>query len=393
LETRYAAAAGLAHANLKRAVIAVARLMREDPQGADPVPIVRSLLQHRHGGQLLSDELQKDEIHPAVKARVSVFHRDTGMLPDDLVEKFRQSTTFDSLSAELLEEDIHALAVDVERLGDPARGELVYRRPSVACTRCHAIGSAGPAIGPNLVAVGAAAKTHYLVQSILQPNAAIAEHYETRSFLLAGGKIQTGIVTFRNEKEVVVLDASQLGMELRLKVEDIEDEIPAKSLMPAGLADQLNNRSEFLDLVRFISALGKPGEYRNDESPVIRKWRVIAATESGEVPSNDADWQPAYSKVSGVLPPDAFPASESAFARGFINVLVTGVARLEVNSIDGLTLWVDGQQVSDLAAPIRLEKGRRTLTFGFSPNQRQSGIRVEFKTLDNVGRFQPEGGL
>ena len=123
------------------------------------------------------------------------------------------------------------------------------------------------AIGPNLVAVGAAAKTKYLVESILQPNAAIAEHYETRTFLLASGKVQTGIVTFRNEKEVVVRDSAQLGKEVRLVVEDIEDEIPAKSLMPAGLADQLQSRGEFLDLVKFISVLGKPGEYAERREP------------------------------------------------------------------------------------------------------------------------------
>ncbi len=290
LETRYAAAAGLAQANLKQGVKAAAELLSEDPQGADPVPLVKFLLQqHRSGGRLLSDELQRDKIHPAVMASVSRFHRDTGMLPDDLADMFRPSTTSGSLSADLLAEDPNALAADVEKLGDPARGELIYRRKSTACMGCHAIGSAGPAFGPNLVAVGAAAKTQYFVQSILQPNAAIAEHYEARTFLLASGKIHTGIVTFRNEREVVFLDSSQLGKEIRLDVKDIEGEIPAKSLMPAGLADQLNSRGEFLDLVKFISALGKPGQYKNDESPVIRKWRVIAASESGNVPAEDAE--------------------------------------------------------------------------------------------------------
>lgn len=393
LETRYAAAAGLAQANLKLGVKAAAGLLSEDPQGADPVPLVKSLLQHRNGGRLLSDELQRDKIHPAVMASVSRFHRDTGMLPDDLADMFRPSTTSGSLSADLLAEDSDALAADVEKLGDPARGELIYRRKSVACMGCHAIGSAGPAIGPNLVAVGAAAKTQYFVQSILQPNAAIAEHYESRTFLLASGKIHTGIVTFRNEKEVIVLDSSQLGKEIRLAVEDIEDEISAKSLMPAGLADQLHSRGEFLDLVKFISALGKPGQYKNDESPVIRKWRVIAASESGNVPAEDANWLPAYSKVSGELPLVDFPAGEHVFVRGFVNVFVSGTARLEVNSVEGLTLRVDGKQVHDLASPIRLEKGRRTLTFGFSPKQRQNGLRVELKAMDGEVKFQPEGGL
>ena len=392
-DIRYAAAAGLAQANLDRGVQAAANLLSKDPEGVDPVPLVKSLLQHRDGGRLLEAELRGVEIHPSVSASVSKFHRDSGLLPDGLAKLFRVATTSGSLSDTLLAEDIDALTADVEKLGNPARGELVYRRKAVACMSCHAIGSAGPQIGPNLVAVGGAAKTKYFVQSILQPNAAIAEHYETRTFILSNGKVQTGIVAFRNEKQVVVRDSAQLGKEVRLRVEDIEEEVPAKSLMPAGLVDQLQNRSEFLDLVKFVSLLGKPGEYANDESPVIRKWRVISASEFGDLSDDDADWLPAYSKVSGELPPEDYPAGESVFARGFVNVLAAGTARLQINAVDGLSLWVDGKPINDLAAPIRLDEGRRSMTFGFDPAQRENGLRVELEAVDGRGRFQPEGGL
>ena len=307
-ETRYAAAAGLAQANLSRGVEAAVALLTVDPQQADPVPLVRVLLQYRQGGQLLSSRLQGIAIHPEVSARVSKFHRDSGLLPADLVDLFRPSSQSVSLSAALLAEDIDALTADVEKLGDPERGELVYRRKSIACTNCHAIGPAGPAIGPNLVAVGAAAKTKYLVESILKPNAAIAEHYETRNFLLVSGKVQTGIVTFRNEKEVIVRDSAQLGREVRFEANDIDDEFPGKSLMPAGLVDQLLSRSEFLDLAKFVSVLGTPGPYKNDESPVIRKWRLISSSNSNVPPAEDSAWLPAYSKVNGELPSEDFPA-------------------------------------------------------------------------------------
>src|SRR6056297_1921187 len=113
--------------------------------------------------------------------------------------------------------------------------------------------------------------------------------------------------------------------------------------------------------------LGKPGEYANDESPVIRKWRVIATSATGELPGEDAGWLPAYSKVRGELPPEDFPDGETVFARGFVQVLAAGVARLEVNSAEGLLLWVDGDPVSDVVAPIEFAKGRHTLTFGFRP--------------------------
>ncbi|MGY8770057.1 MAG: hypothetical protein ACKVH8_16695 [Pirellulales bacterium] len=218
LETRYAAVAGLAYVDLERGVKAAAKLLTEDPQDANVVPVVETLLQHRNGRQLLGEAIQGIKIHPTVLASVSKFHRDTGLLPVALAKVFRPSNS-GSLSAKLLAENLDTLSADVEKLGDPAKGETIFRRKNIACTNCHAIGSAGSTIGPNLVAAGDAAKTKYMVQSILLPNAAIAEHYEARTFLLDSGKVQTGIVTFRNDKEVVVRDSAQLGREVRLAVD------------------------------------------------------------------------------------------------------------------------------------------------------------------------------
>ncbi|MEP3478193.1 MAG: PVC-type heme-binding CxxCH protein [Fuerstiella sp.] len=393
LNTRYAAAAGLAQANLKRGVQAVAVLLSADPQETNPVPLIKSILQQRNGGGTLGDALQDVKLHPTVIASISRLHRETGILPDRLADIFYPSGNSGSLSAELLKEDQVQLIADVEKLGDPARGELIYRRGNVACMNCHAIGSVGPTIGPNLVAVGAAAKTKYFVQSILQPNAAIAEHYESRTFVLVSGKTLVGIMAFRNEKEVVVRDSSKFGKEVRLDVADIDEEIPARSLMPDGLADQLRSRNEFLDLVKFVSVLGKPGEYKNDESPVIRKWRVIAANASSDVPADDAKWRTVYSKVSGELPLADCSDGEYVFVRGYVNVLKAGSAGLQINSIDGLTLRLDGKLVDDLSAAVPLKKGRRTFTFGFSPQQRNTGLRVELKAMDDTAKFQPEGGL
>ena len=159
--------------------------------------------------------------------------------------------------------------------------------------------------------------------------------------------------------------------------------------MPAGLADQLMSRGEFLDLAKFVSMLGKPGEYANDESPVIRKWRVAQAS-AGDFP---ADWLPAYSRVDGQLPPEDYPEGESVLARGFVNVLVPGKVRLKINNLDGLSLSVDGEPAKGVADPIELEKGRHVLTFGLDSSRRKSGLRVELQAVDGQGKFQPEGGL
>ena len=81
------------------------------------------------------------------------------------------------------------------------------------------------------------------------------------------------------------------------------------------------------------------------------------------------------------------------FARGFVNVLVAGTAKLNINSAEGLTLWLDGKPIDSLTAAINLDKGRRTFTFGFRPAQRAGGLRAELQAIDEMVRFQPEGGL
>ncbi|MCM2371282.1 PVC-type heme-binding CxxCH protein [Aporhodopirellula aestuarii] len=391
LAGRIAAIVGLTHRDLKTSVELAGQLFEEDPGDFDTVPIVEAIIGQREGAKLLSEMLTGIEIHPQIAGRLRAFHRETGSLPNEIAELL-QPAEGESLSARLIAEDASQLAADVALHGDAARGEMIYRRKSLACTNCHAIGSAGPEIGPNLVAVGAAAKPGYLIESILKPNAAIAEHFENKLFLLSDGSVQTGIVTFQNDKEVVVRDAAAGGKEVRLDAEEIEFERPQPSAMPAGLADQLNDRSEFLDLAKFLSELGTPGPYANNEAPVIRKWRLMAAPGSDTLPSDNAEWTPAYSKVDGVLPMDEFPPSDAVLARGFFQVLVAGKLRLEINETSYLEVWIDDTKVSDPSAAMSLERGRHTITCRLRPDEQKEGLRVELKPADATVRFQAEGG-
>jgi len=141
------------------------------------------------------------------------------------------------MSASLLAENLAALVSDVDEQGDAARGALVYRRRELACTGCHAIGPVGPAIGPNLVAVGGAATTEYMVESILKPNAAIAEHYENVVISLTDGTVRTGVVSYHTEAETTIRDAAQRGAEVTIAAAQIHRKQSLPSLMPAGLAD------------------------------------------------------------------------------------------------------------------------------------------------------------
>jgi putative heme-binding domain-containing protein len=393
IEGRYQAATALIGVDIEFAQVAVKALLEEDPGAADPIALVHGFAGISRGDSVLATALDGITIHPKVVATVASWHRQTGQLPKRLISYF-DVTSISSLSTALLQEDQAALVVDVEKLGDPMRGELVYRRPALACTSCHGIGPVGPAIGPNLVAVGAAAATSYVVESILSPNAAIAEHFENMMFTLKDDSMRMGVITYESESEITFRDSAQGGAEVTLNVADIVKKLVMPSLMPVGLSDQLQSRQEFLDLAKFLSALGRPGAFANDESPVIRKWRV-AARVGVEPQGEDGAWLPAYSKVSGELPASDLGDAQQVWARGFVQVPTAGAVNLKINNLVGLELWVDGQAVSDLSKPLVFSTGRRTLTFAVDRSKRgASGLRVQFVPASgSLVKFQPEGGI
>jgi putative membrane-bound dehydrogenase-like protein len=68
-----------------------------------------------------------------------------------------------------------APAAPLDQGGDAARGEQVFRsHPVAVCAACHAIGGVGGAVGPDLSTVGGRLDAAQILQSILEPNAAIA---------------------------------------------------------------------------------------------------------------------------------------------------------------------------------------------------------------------------
>ena len=239
-----------------------------------------------------------------------------------------------------------------------------------------------------------------MVESILEPNKSIAEHYENMMIATRDGMLRMGVISFKSETEVVFRDAAQAGKEVRIPAKSIAKMRPLPSLMPESLADQLQNRQEFLDLARFVSLLGRPGPYANDESPVIRKWRIVSGIgaprqDMESPPSEDAPWLPAFSMVNGELPAGDLDMGNLVYARGFVNVQVPGKVKLKLNDARGLKLWLDGKEVSDLAAPIELVKSRRIITFGIDRTKRgKAGLRVELEAAaKSQVKFKPEGGM
>lgn len=391
--TRYLAVVGLVVADYEDAKLIVGAVLALDPGLADPVELVQSFTRIRRGDTALAAVLKTAVVHPKVVATVATYHRKTGQLPKSLQPYFNDSMT-GSLSSRLMAEDRDSLTSDVVNLGDPFRGEQVFRRSEMACMSCHGIGSVGPSIGPNLVAVGTAASPSYMIESILEPNSSIAEHYENMLFTLEDSTTRMGVIAFQSEKEVIIQDSSQGGVEVKIPAAEIVSRQLMPSLMPTGLADQLSDRGEFLDLAKFLSVLGQPGAFANDESPVIRKWQVTNSN-AGSLPSDGAAWNTVYSKVDGELPAVDFPSADVVFAQGTVDVFAGGKLTLNLNQTKGLSLAIDDRDIKDLSAPILLSKGSRTFTFRIDQTQAGgSGLRVELMPVEGSSlKVQPQGGI
>ncbi|MCH5376472.1 MAG: HEAT repeat domain-containing protein, partial [Planctomycetes bacterium] len=151
--------------------------------------------------------------------------------------------------------------------GSPARGEAIYRRAKLQCIECHAIGNAGGLVGPNLISVGGSSQPDYILESLLDPNAKLKEGFTTLTVLTDEGEILNGIVLGRNDQFVRLRLAD--GKEVQIDAEAIEQEKPGKSLMPEGLLDSLT-KPELVDLVAFLSALGRDPAYTVSTDPIVR---------------------------------------------------------------------------------------------------------------------------
>ena len=87
----------------------------------------------------------------------------------------------------------------------------------------------------------------------------------------------TGIKVRQTDTELVLRDAED--REVALPLGAIEEQKPGGSLMPAGLAEPLT-RGELVDLVRFLSELGKIGPYSVGKARVVRRWQVLDNSQS-----------------------------------------------------------------------------------------------------------------
>ena len=171
--------------------------------------------------------------------------------------------------------DIPAMAKSAAEKGDAHRGELIYRRPALACIACHAIGGAGGKVGPDMTSIGASAPMDYLIESVVNPGAKIKEGYHSVIIQTKDGQSITGQLLRSSGGTSVVRDGA--GKEITVADANIATKTDAGSLMPGNLIGSLTPQ-ETDDLFKFLSSLGKPGEFSAGDSKAPKIYAILSAT-------------------------------------------------------------------------------------------------------------------
>ncbi len=408
---RRQAAVTLASLDLGQAmprVIEIARTTTNEPQALE---LWRGVLAVKGAGPALRDTLESEinrtaaASNPAGAARISALPeaaaragtrvaREGGRNDVDLVVAFAKAGGFAADTQALTAEVIRDLAAKAAAQGDPFRGEFVYRRSDLACMTCHSIGGAGGKVGPDLTSIGASAPMDYLVESLLLPSAKIKEGYPAINIETKDGQSLTGTLARETPEEVVLRNAT--GAEVNVAKNNIESrQIGTLSLMPGGVLDNLGEQDK-LDLIAFLSRLGKPGEFDASKGGVARRWRIYTFTHTDqqhgknndvwEKPLTDKMWQPTYSLASGKLTKAALQeASQREFWVGTLDVFAAteiqiakaGPVKLKLDTAAG-EVWIDGKKIGGVGEiAVELTAGTHRVLIRMDPNNVPDYARLE----------------
>ncbi|MBA4020036.1 MAG: hypothetical protein C0483_22955 [Pirellula sp.] len=404
---RFRAAAALTKLDLNAASQTAAETLASAAAGDEVGPLVDAFLVRKGGPEqwavaLASVKLTPDAAKLALRHMYSVGRSDAAL--SDVLSK-AAGIALDQKPP--TPEELRELIAEVAAKGDAEKGEAVFRRSDLSCQKCHSIARAGGQVGPELSAIGSISPVDYVANSILVPNLAVKEQFVTRVFATTDGRTITGIVIDRDDQRVNLRDAT--GALVTLPTADIDEEEEGKSLMPQGLTKFLT-REELVDLIKFISELGRPGLYAIRSVPTVQRWRVLRnlpAELQGDVPNVEIfrefvldtppeTWQSAYGTARGALPlSELGKPGETLFLQGEFKVVDAGEIYVAVDAPKGTQLWIDAEPF-DAGASVRhtFTTGLHRLTLRTTIDANpQSIIRVEMsKPAGSKAQFDVVGG-
>ncbi|WP_339729238.1 HEAT repeat domain-containing protein [uncultured Gimesia sp.] len=408
-DIRYQGAAALVALELKLAIADGIKIMSSGKDG-DPTPFIAAILDNQGAADQLATAISSQKIPEDVAKKLLRYMYSVGRSDKTLSDALSKAAGMSGEEKKLTEAEFKQLVADVIANGNAERGEQIFRRPELSCMKCHSVSKAGGEVGPDLSPIGASSPVDYLVRSILYPNQAVKEAYQTVVILTIEGKILRGIVVDRNEERIILKDAN--GKEIVIPADDIDDETEGGSLMPQGLTKFLT-RDELVDVVKYLSALGRPGPYAVRSKPTVQRWLVMQEIPNLLLTNENPDeelfeehvlrapataWTPQYAMVAGLLPfaeLKSLATDSLILLQAEIKVTEPGAVGFRINSADNTKLWIDAQQLKpESENQFDLTKGVHKLTLLINLEHRtDQGIQAEFfKPAGSKASFTVVGG-
>ena len=393
-EDRVAAVNALTRIAPGRGAKLAVKLLQEVPKGLEAGDVIRELNSRKDAGKLLGDALGDGRLEGDVAKLLVRAVRASGRPSDELITKIRKAGGLEDGGWKLDDTLMKTLLASVQKEGQAAAGEAIYRRQGLQCMKCHAIGGAGGKVGPDLISIGGSAPVDYLIESLVLPNKKVKENFHSLQVLTDEGKVISGIPVRKTKTELVLRNAEDVT--ITIPVGNIEESKQGRSLMPDGTVDTLT-RVELVHLVRFLSELGKVGKFSVGKEQVVRRWQSLVwtpqanrrlnrtsfDTAAGDDP--ELQWVSRYSTVEGVLPLQQLAkfqphreVNPTSFVRAELLVTTAGNVRLSCPDTTGLEMWVDGRPTELLAEmSLRVARGPHIVTIAIDQAKRRAAVRLE----------------
>jgi putative membrane-bound dehydrogenase-like protein len=154
-----------------------------------------------------------------ISARIKTLWGELRTTPDEkikLIARFKKQLTLESLQR-----------------ADRSAGRAIFQR---SCANCHRFFDAGGNIGPDITGAQRS-NMDYLLQTLVDPSAAVAKDFQMQIIQTSGGRVITGLVVAESKTAVTIQTVNE---KIVVPVDEIEERtISPLSMMPDGLLQNL----------------------------------------------------------------------------------------------------------------------------------------------------------
>jgi uncharacterized repeat protein (TIGR03806 family) len=212
--------------------------------------IVNQLLSSTSGGLMLADAVADNQIPDNVRGEVLTAAM---ALPNSQVRELFERFVPDDQRPKRLGSIIKPEQI-LQKKGNAERGrEIFFKAAGLQCANCHRIAGTGSNLGPDLSDIGKKYTRAQILESILEPSKFIDPKYVAYLVETTDGKVLTGLLAMKTDKEVVLKMAGD--KEVRLPADKVASLVPQqKSLMPDLLLRDVT-LEQAADLLEFLAGL------------------------------------------------------------------------------------------------------------------------------------------